>query len=465
MAKNVIESRPEGAPPGLVQRGAWYHYRRNFNGKITTKSLKTKNYNQAVRLVLELNEQIEDKGANPTLVVNKDSFDFEKAALLYLDTRQLQPRTLKRYAGYITTFQAAFEEITGKPIVKLSEVTRQLVEDFCSHRKNAMISRNGHPNTAKTKGVSDKTLSGEIQFLKGVLKHAVEREWLAKEPKLDKIATVKRRKGQPSEASRILGDDELALIFNSAREYDKAHIGNYAYPNMFEAIIQMYLYTAFRHEEGQFLEWSDIDFNAETIKMRKKQVLCKRTLKLTSKAWEFIQTHINPDHNKQAFKDDKKLLFDLGYKIGLRAYDKLLSIKGKDFNQDNLTLDYTEVIDWQPKASEGIIPMHPKLKETLQNLHIQKISNFVFPDKNGGYWRFDMLDRLNVIAKAGGVIGNVRVHDLRHTFATSLRRKGVGIETLKELLRHADISETMIYAHYSLEEGFNAVKLLPDQYV
>lgn len=61
-----------------------------------------------------------------------------------------------------------------------------------------------------------------------------------------------------------------------------------------------------------------------------------------------------------------------------------------------------------------------------------------------------------------GINKSIRPHDLRHTFAVSLRRQGIGIETIKELMRHANIEETLIYAKYDLEEGRKAMAKLPD---
>ena len=62
-----------------------------------------------------------------------------------------------------------------------------------------------------------------------------------------------------------------------------------------------------------------------------------------------------------------------------------------------------------------------------------------------------------------GIGGNLRIHDLRHTLAIRLRRdKGVAIETIMGILRHADIRETLIYAPYSLEEGRGAISRLDE---
>ncbi|HEY2748182.1 MAG TPA: tyrosine-type recombinase/integrase, partial [Polyangia bacterium] len=47
--------------------------------------------------------------------------------------------------------------------------------------------------------------------------------------------------------------------------------------------------------------------------------------------------------------------------------------------------------------------------------------------------------------KAG--IEDLRFHDTRHEFATRLRRRGVGLDVIQQLLGHADISTTRRYAH------------------
>jgi integrase len=47
---------------------------------------------------------------------------------------------------------------------------------------------------------------------------------------------------------------------------------------------------------------------------------------------------------------------------------------------------------------------------------------------------------------------NLRLHDLRHTFATSVRQAGHGIDVIAQLLGHADLRQTKRYAHLGSEE-------------
>lgn len=59
-------------------------------------------------------------------------------------------------------------------------------------------------------------------------------------------------------------------------------------------------------------------------------------------------------------------------------------------------------------------------------------------------------------------IEDFRWHDLRHTAATWMRRAGVPIETIKEVLAHEDIRTTMRYAHADHSETAAALDALGD---
>lgn len=57
-------------------------------------------------------------------------------------------------------------------------------------------------------------------------------------------------------------------------------------------------------------------------------------------------------------------------------------------------------------------------------------------------------------------IGNFHFHDLRHTFASYLRQKGVDLHTISKLLGHKDLRMTKRYAHLNVDSLKNVVSKL-----
>ena len=82
----------------------------------------------------------------------------------------------------------------------------------------------------------------------------------------------------------------------------------------------------------------------------------------------------------------------------------------------------------------------------------------VFPGKYG-----NRLDNISngwgaILEKAG--IKSFRWHDLRHDFASKLVMAGVPLNTVRELLGHADMTTTLRYAHLAPDHKAEAVAML-----
>lgn len=458
------KKRPNGrvkdGPPGLEYINGWYHYRRTFEGKTHQKALKTKSFAKAVRMVEELNESIEDKKIQPALALNRAQIDFEKAATDYLAIRPLRPRSRKKYELLVRNITTGMTALLGRPLLLITDFTKPLVQDYVKKRQTDPCSPNGHPNTPKQEGVSPKTIDGELALLKSILRNAVTRGWLVSVPPLDGLSPKKPKKlVDMSSVARPLEEDELPQIFQAAKKYDCQQKGFFVYDNYFFAILATYIYAGLRHEECQYLEWTDIDFKADLLKIRSKMVECRRRLMLSDVAYRVVKKYLRPEG--VAFPNNPQILDEIGPKLKMRSHKWLLAIQSQDVHLDSNCIFLNEKFRWQPKASEGEVVLHPDLKSVLLALEPQKTGNFIFPDPDGGFWRMHFERHLHNIVRLAGITAHIRVHDLRHTTGAMLRRRGVALETIKEILRHANIEETLIYAQYEHAEGRQAISKLP----
>jgi len=91
------------------------------------------------------------------------------------------------------------------------------------------------------------------------------------------------------------------------------------------------------------------------------------------------------------------------------------------------------------------IPMNETVKEALEVLDGEKRGPYVFCDSSG-----KVIDRIDhsfhtALRKTG--IQDFKIHNLRHTFASSLVMQGEDPNTVRELLGHKDLTMTLRYAH------------------
>jgi len=104
------------------------------------------------------------------------------------------------------------------------------------------------------------------------------------------------------------------------------------------------------------------------------------------------------------------------------------------------------------RAKERIIPIHEGVIKAINM--IPKKGKLVF-DQHNRPRRI-----LHKIAREAGIKGLTRLHELRHSYASFLLKKGVDIYKIKELLGHSDIRDTMKYAHLPTVHMKEDVKLL-----
>ncbi|QEM12015.1 tyrosine-type recombinase/integrase [Mucilaginibacter rubeus] len=156
-----------------------------------------------------------------------------------------------------------------------------------------------------------------------------------------------------------------------------------------------------------------------------------------------------------------KLVIEMLFGTGIRLAE-LLGIKEQDLNLDG---GVVKVLGKRNK--ERIIPINNELKILLpQYLELKKNQNFnnnsfTFIVTNKGADAYPKLIYLIVQKYLSNIsTQNKRSpHVLRHTFATTMLNNGADLNSIKELLGHANLSATQIYTHNSVERLKSIYKL------
>lgn len=172
---------------------------------------------------------------------------------------------------------------------------------------------------------------------------------------------------------------------------------------------------------------------------------------------ELLFTAVDFGEGFEAERD--RLLLELLYATGMRL-SELIGIKDVDVDVYAAQL---KVLGKRNK--ERIIPFSVKLKEMIKNytrLRSKEFGNtlaFFVTDKGKPlYPKFVY----RIVHRRLGEVTTLEKrspHILRHTFATHMLNNGADINSVKELLGHANLSATQVYTHNTIEKLKEVYKL------
>jgi integrase len=103
------------------------------------------------------------------------------------------------------------------------------------------------------------------------------------------------------------------------------------------------------------------------------------------------------------------------------------------------------------------VPINDALATVLKEAMAQSAGESVFVSPKGKPYAVDSVSNAFHTATVKAGIEDLHFHDCRHHFATMLRRKGVGLDVLQQLLGHATLAMTTRYAHVGRNELHAAV--------
>jgi len=174
---------------------------------------------------------------------------------------------------------------------------------------------------------------------------------------------------------------------------------------------------------------------------------------------EVEQTLSNAVPKTEDFSEIRRdIILEILYDTGIRRAE-LISLKDSNFNFFSLTLQVTG-----KGNKERIIPISPILKEKAVNYIAKKrelfgnVPYFIITNKGEQAYP-QLIDRIVSEAMKGvSTLQKRSPHVLRHTFAGTLLNSGAEINSVKELLGHANLAATQIYTHTSFEQMRNIYK-------
>jgi integrase/recombinase XerC len=153
-------------------------------------------------------------------------------------------------------------------------------------------------------------------------------------------------------------------------------------------------------------------------------------------------------------KEDKLLLL-MFYSTGMRLSELIgLKVSDIDLKRNSIT-----VLGKRNKMR--MIPIHPELAETLENMPMSS-SGSLFKLPNGGdlypvYVYRKVTHYLQLFSNAM----KTSPHVLRHSFATHMLNNGAQLLAIKELLGHSSLSATQVYTKNSFEKLKQVHRLHP----
>lgn len=204
------------------------------------------------------------------------------------------------------------------------------------------------------------------------------------------------------------------------------------------SVAAMKAFFHFLQKEGYVTEDAAEGLKAPKVEKKVPAILTKEeTLRLLDQA---------KGKSPKELRDSAML--ELLYATGIRV-SELISLKVSDVN---LQMEY---ITCRDGSKERIIPFGTVAKRALENylkegrsaLITDENSAYLFTNCSGqamsrqGFWKL-----VKSYGRKAGITGELTPHTLRHSFAVHLVSNGADLHSVQEILGHADISTTQVYA-------------------
>ncbi len=163
--------------------------------------------------------------------------------------------------------------------------------------------------------------------------------------------------------------------------------------------------------------------------------------------------------DEYAFGEDftgirNRLVIDLLYQTGMRQ-SELIGLKTGSVDPEGKTLKVTG-----KRSRERIIPMNGELVTAIENyillrgmvLEESGQDSLILTEKGKPAYEKLIYRIVNKYLTLVTTLDKRSPHVLRHTFATHMLNRGADLNSIKELLGHANLSATQVYTHNTFKK-------------
>lgn len=255
-----------------------------------------------------------------------------------------------------------------------------------------------------------------------------------------------------------------------------------------EYMIKSYILPFFGHKNLEQISAIDIMEFKELLKKvpgsyNKCFVLLHKAFEL-AELWGFCKKNSNPCHGIQKYPERKKERFlnneelerleevleeeealQLKSLYVLRAIrmliytgcrmNEILTLKWKDVYLEERYIHLTD-----SKTGERFVPLNEPAKKTLEKVKKREGNPYVFCGGKQENSHVVNIEKAWQKIRKKANLDDVRIHDLRHSFASFALKKGLDLYQIAKLLGHRNIRTTTRYAHLAREDLIKASNIV-----
>ena len=128
---------------------------------------------------------------------------------------------------------------------------------------------------------------------------------------------------------------------------------------------------------------------------------------------------------------------------------------------EHIDLEHDELRLRESKTGARAVPLSPTARQVLAGLPRQADSPWVFPGRDPGTRMASLNGSWQVVRTEAG-LEDVRIHDLRHSFASRALALGESLPMIGKLLGHRQVQTTARYAHLARHSVKAAARRIED---